>query len=248
MRRRRSILSQQAANPVTHAEKLVTTRSDSDIQRHIEAELFCCPDIDETDISVKVSHGIVSLSGFVQNFFDKYGAEVAVKRVAGVVAVANGIQVQREAGKDTADPQIARAAVAAIRQALPSCWRQVRPIVRQASVTLEGELERIEQRELAEAVVHGLRGVACVVNAIAVTPGTRAPSLDAVRRAVEESLKHCAQLDASGITVDVSANVITLRGQVRSRVERSAAERCARSAAGGCELRNDLITQAYCAS
>jgi osmotically-inducible protein OsmY len=155
----------------------VTTRSDSDIQRNIEAELFCCPDVDETDISVKVSQGVVSLSGFVRDFFDKYGAEDAVKRVAGVVAVANGLEVQREAGKDTADPQIARAAVAAIRQALPSCWRQVRPIVRRGSVTLEGELERIEQRELAETVVRGVRGVACVVNAIALKRGGHTPSV-----------------------------------------------------------------------
>jgi osmotically-inducible protein OsmY len=164
----------------------VTTRSDSDIQRNIEAELFGCPDVDETDISVKVTHGIVSLSGFVRDFFHKYGAEDAVRRVAGVVAIANGIEVRREGGKDTADPQIARAALAAIRQALPSCWRQIRPIVRHGSVTLEGELERIEQRELAEAVIHGLRGVACVVNAITLKPGTQAPSLNAVRRAVEE--------------------------------------------------------------
>jgi osmotically-inducible protein OsmY len=164
----------------------VTTRSDSDIQSNIEAELFGCPDVDETDISVKVRHGIVSLSGFVRHFFDKYGAEDAVKRVAGVVAVVNGLEVQREVGKDTADPQIARAAVAAIRQALPSCGQQVRPIVRQGSVTLEGELERIEQRDLAGSVVRGLRGVACVVNAIALKPGTQAPSLDAVRRAVEK--------------------------------------------------------------
>jgi osmotically-inducible protein OsmY len=229
-------------------ERLVATRSDSDIQRHIEAELFGCPDVDETDIAIKVSHGIVSLSGFVRHFFDKYGAEDAVKRVAGVVAVVNGLEVQREVGKETADPQIARAAVAAIRQALPSCGQQVRPIVRHGSVTLEGELERIEQRDLAGAVVRGLRGVACVVNAIALKRGVETASLETVRRAVEESLKHCPQLDASGITVDASANVITLRGQVKSWAERSAAERCARSAAGRCELRNDLIAQADCAS
>jgi osmotically-inducible protein OsmY len=229
----------------------VTTRTDGDIQRHIEAELFCCPDVDETDILVKVSDGIVSLSGFVRDFFDKYGAEDAVKRVAGVVAVANGIRVQRDADKDTAEPQIARAAVAAIRHALPSSWRQVRPIVHQGSVTLEGELERIEQRGLAEAVVRGVRGVACVVNAITLKPGAEAPSLEAVRRAVEESLKHCPELDASGITVDASANVITLRGRARSWAERSAAERCARSAAGVRELHNDLsveFAQAQCAS
>lgn len=237
---------------MTHAEEmLVTTRSDSDMQRRIEAELFSCPDVDETDISVKVSDGIVSLNGFVSDFLHAYGAEDAVKRVAGVVAIANSIEIQSAADKDTADPQIARAALAAIRQALPSCWRQVRPIVRQGSVTLEGELARREQRDLAEALVRGLKGVACVVNIIALKPGPEGPSLEAARRVVEESLKHCPQLDASGITVDASANVITLHGRVRSWAERRTADQCARSAAGVREVRNEVsveFAQANCAS
>lgn len=71
----------------------MTTRSDADIQRHVEAELFCCPAVDETNIAVRVTNGTVMLGGFVHDFFHKYGAEDAVKRVAGVVTVANHIQV-----------------------------------------------------------------------------------------------------------------------------------------------------------
>lgn len=47
-------------------------RSDSEIKRNVEAELRCCPDVDETDIAVKVTGGAVTLTGFVRNFFHKY--------------------------------------------------------------------------------------------------------------------------------------------------------------------------------
>jgi osmotically-inducible protein OsmY len=36
----------------------------------------------------------VRLSGYVRNLFDKYGAEDAVRRVAGVSAIANDIIVR----------------------------------------------------------------------------------------------------------------------------------------------------------
>ncbi len=170
----------------TPRERLVSTRSDIDIQHNIEAELFASPDVDETYISVKVNDGIVSLSGFVREFIGKYHAEDTVKRIAGVVAVANDIKVQRGAHQGTADPQIARAALTAIRLALPSCWQQIRPLVRQGSVTLEGKLEQIEHRDAAEAVVRNLTGVASVVNAIVLKREPQGPLLEAVRRPIEE--------------------------------------------------------------
>jgi osmotically-inducible protein OsmY len=73
---------------------LITLASDSDIRRHVQAELFCSPDVDETDIAVQVANGTVTLAGYVRNSLDKYGAEDAVKRVAGVAGVVNDIQVQ----------------------------------------------------------------------------------------------------------------------------------------------------------
>jgi osmotically-inducible protein OsmY len=155
------------------SEEVVTSRADSEVRRHVEAELFCCPDLDETDIAVKVTNGTVTLTGYVRSFFDKFGAEDAVKRVPGVAAVANNIEVQPRGAAGISDPEIARAAVTAIRQALPACWEQVRPVVRRGAVTLEGALDWIYQRDLAEGAVRDLRGVACVINAISLTPRPR---------------------------------------------------------------------------
>ena len=69
-------------------------RADGEVKQDVEAELRCHPDVDETNIAVEVMRGTVTLSGYVRNLFDKYGAEEAVRRVAGVLAVANDIAVR----------------------------------------------------------------------------------------------------------------------------------------------------------
>jgi osmotically-inducible protein OsmY len=69
-------------------------KADSEIQRHVEAELFCSPGVDETHIDVRVSSGRVTLSGYVPRLLDKYAAEDAAKRVPGVCGVANEIRVR----------------------------------------------------------------------------------------------------------------------------------------------------------
>lgn len=149
------------------------TRTDSDIQRQVEAELFACPDVDETDIAVKVTDGTVTLTGYARSLFDKYGAEDAVKRVRGVNAVANAIQVRSRFPAGAIDPEIARAVVAAIKRALPQCGERVRPLVRDGVVTLEGVLDWNCERERAERAAREVRGVSTVINAIMLRLGAQ---------------------------------------------------------------------------
>ena len=85
------------------------SRTDRDIQRNVELELFACPGVDETHIAVKVADGTVTLSGYARSFTDKCGAEQAVKRVRGVSAVANDIEVRPRFPASLADLQIERA-------------------------------------------------------------------------------------------------------------------------------------------
>jgi len=149
------------------------SRSDTDIQHQVESELFACPDVDETDIAVKVTDGTVTLTGYARSFFDKYGAEDAVKRVRGVSAVANDIQVRPRLPAAVTDPEIARAAVAALRRALPQCGEEVMLLVRDGVVTLEGVLDWTCERERAERVVRAVRGVSTVINAIMLSRGAQ---------------------------------------------------------------------------
>ena len=147
------------------------SRIDSDLQREVQSELFACPDVDETDIAVKVTAGTVTLTGYAHSFFDKFGAEDAVKRVRGVTAVANAIEVRPRYPAAATDPELARAAVAALRRALPQGGERVIPLVRGAIVTLEGVLDWNWQREQAERAEGEVRGVATVINAIMLNLG-----------------------------------------------------------------------------
>ena len=72
----------------------MSARADREVKHNVEAELHCHPRVDETHIAVEVLRGAVRLSGFARNLFDKYGAEDAVRRVAGVSAIANDIIVR----------------------------------------------------------------------------------------------------------------------------------------------------------
>ena len=146
-------------------------KSDSELQSAVEAELSCHPDVDDTDIVVTVKDGVVSLSGYARNLFHKYGAEDAVKRVAGVTAVANDIDLQRGLRPNLTDPEIAQDAVCVLKRTLPNCWDRIRPVVHQRNVTLEGTVNFLYQRQVAEVAVRRLKAVVGVINALTIAQG-----------------------------------------------------------------------------
>jgi osmotically-inducible protein OsmY len=121
-------------------------RSDSDIRRDVEGELRWDPDIDATDIAVTVNNGVVTL-GFVRSFMQKYHAEADTKRVAGLVAVANDIEIRLPGVDERPDPEIGRDATQRIESELPFAWEKIQVLVKNGWVTLEGEVDWNYQRE-----------------------------------------------------------------------------------------------------
>src|SRR3979411_2029207 len=94
-------------------------RSDGEIEKDVKAELEWDPDLNATDIAVSVKKGVVTLAGFVKSYTDKYEAEAAAKRVAGVAGVANDLEVRMPSVDERPDPEIARDAVSSIKGHLP---------------------------------------------------------------------------------------------------------------------------------
>src|ERR1700731_1613066 len=113
-------------------------RSDDEIKRDVEDELRWDPDIDPTDIAVAAKNGIVTLTGFVRSYAHKFAAERAAKRVAGVVGVANDLEVRLPTSDERPDPEIAREVVANLKIWLPSSWEHIKAVVKNGWVTLEG--------------------------------------------------------------------------------------------------------------
>jgi len=215
-------------------------RPDADIKRDVEQELKWDPDIDATDIAVAVKDGVVSLTGFVTSYIEKYEAENAAKRVGGVRGIANDIEVRLPSSSQRPDPDIARDAVSAIRNQLPFSSESIRAVVNSGWVTLEGTVEWNYQRELAESAVRRLKGVKGVSNLIQVKPKIITSE---VKQTIEEALKRSALLDASRITVEANGSEVILRGTVRSWAERQDAERAAWAAPGVTKVDNRLTVQ-----
>ncbi len=212
-------------------------KADGDIKRDVEAELHWSPDIDETDIAVKVNGGVVALTGFVRSYHETYQAEAAVKRVTGVAGVANDIQVRLPSGNVMADPEIAREAVTAIKLELPFSHESIKVLVHEGQVTLEGILEWQYQKERAEIAVRRLKGIRGVTNLITIKPRV---STSDIKRKIEDAFRRSAEVDANHISIEARGSEVTLRGNVRSWAERDQAQRTAWSAPGVTQVKNDI--------
>jgi osmotically-inducible protein OsmY len=213
-------------------------RSDADIERDVKEELKWNPDLDATDIAVSVKKGVVTLAGFVRSYTDKYEAEAAAKRVSGVVGVANDLEVRMPSVDQRPDPEIGRDAVAALKSQLPVSSENIKVIVRNGWVTLEGEVEWQYQRQTAENAVRRIKGVKGVINSIILKPKTE-PS--EIKRKILDAFRRNAEVDANRIAVEANGGEIVLKGTVRSWIEREEAERVAWSAPGVTKVIDQLV-------
>jgi len=215
-------------------------KSDTDIRRDVQNEICWDPSLNEGAIGVAVKDGIVTIFGEVAHFADRWSAEEAVKRVSGVRAIANEIEVKIPASGERSDGDIANAAANAIKWnvSLASC--PIQTIVRHGWVTLTGEVPFGYQRIAAENAVRYLLGIKGISNEIIVKPSIQ---MTDVKRKIEEAFERQAKLDAKDIDVRVDESQITLTGFVHSWREKDDAARAAWAAPGVTKVENKLRVQ-----
>ena len=219
--------------------------SDQELQKHVQDELRSDPELPYAiDVRVNVSGGDVTLSGSVGSYFEKWKAESAAKRVAGVRNVYVELKISLVDSMQRPDADLARIAETMLEWAVGIPSRRINVTVNDGWLTLSGTVEQQYQRESAEEAVRGLLGLRGISNAIAVKPVV--PSSE-IREDIEAALKRSALLDASLIRVDVKHGIVTLSGNVHSWAERDEAERIAWAAPGVSEV-NDLILFDYAAN
>lgn len=210
---------------------------DTELRDDVLDELNWEPMVDPASIGVAVTDGVVTLTGTVDSYSEKLAAEEAAKRVYGVTAVANDIQVKLPGAAERTDADIAKAA----RNSLD--WNTVLPgdaitvTVRDGWVTLEGKVDWMFQKREAENAVRYLNGVKGVTNLIKIKEEPKPVEIEAK---IENALKRSAEIDARRIWVETRNGTVILHGKVRSWAEREEAEDAAWAAPGVTDVDNRI--------
>jgi osmotically-inducible protein OsmY len=216
---------------------MTLTETDVRVREQVRRQLDWDPDVDNSAIGIVAKNGVITLTGFIDSYAGKLAAERAAKRVRGVRAVANDIDVRLKLGRT--DPDIARDAARALelRIGVPE---GVQAVVHDGHVTLTGKVSWIAQRKNAEKAVAHVRGVRGVFNHIEVTPDRTHQD---VRRRIVEALHRQADVNARHISVGISGEVAVLTGTVGTWNEREAAERAATDAPGIRWVDNRIVVE-----
>jgi len=216
-------------------------KTDSQLQQDVIAELKWEPSLNSAQIGVEVKDGIVTLAGHVSSFGEKWDAERAVQRVAGVKALAIEMDVTLPGSSKRTDADIARSVENILQWTTYLPKDSVKVMVENGWVTLSGDVEWEFQRQTASGAVRYLLGVKGLSNDIGIK---RTASSSTIKSDIEAALKRRANADAKKISVAVRDGDVTLSGSVHSWSERDLARDSAWAAPGVRNVENN-ITVAY---
>jgi osmotically-inducible protein OsmY len=195
------------------------------------------PAVDASAIGVAARAGAVTLTGSIGTYAGKLAAERAAKRVHGVRAIANDLEVRLRIGRSDADIAADAATALRLHGSVPN---SVQAAVHHGHVTLTGVVAWLFQKLVAEKAVRHVRGVRHLANHIRVLP--QAEEREA-RRRITQALHRHADLDARHIDVSVGDGVVHLTGTASSWAEREIAERAAGDAPGIMRVENLIVVE-----
>jgi osmotically-inducible protein OsmY len=212
--------------------------TDQNIKQTVLDELNWEPSINAAHIGVTARDGVVTMTGHVASYAEKYAAERAVERVSGVRALAEELEVRYDSNTGNGDDDIAQRALQVLSWDVFIPRERVKIKVTKGLVTLTGDLDWQYQKSAAESVIRRLGGVTGVLNEITIKPSVKTGD---ARDKIKAAFVRNAQIDADDITIAADGSKITLSGNVDSFHERNMAENTAWSAPGVTQV-VDLLT------
>ena len=210
---------------------------DRQLQEAVLAEFLWEPSITPAHIGVTAEDGIVTLTGHVPNYLEKSAAERAALSVRGVKAVAEEIEVRLPVQTSRSDDEIAHSAVERIAWEVSIPTDAVKVKVEEGWITLTGEVDWHYQRDAAERVTSGLRGVVGISNLTTIKPHINTVNIG---HDIGTAL-HRSWFDPSTIRVSAEGGKVTLQGTVHTPSDKWKAATTAWGAPGTTDVENDLV-------
>lgn len=211
--------------------------NDNRLQQAVLEELNWEPSVTAAHIGVTANAGVVTLSGHVESFAQKHAAEAAVRRVKGVKAIAEEIEVRLPYDTKRSDDEIARAAIGRFEWDVSIPRDAIKVSVEQGWITLTGEVDWHYQKDAASMDVRALFGVTGVSDQITIKPTVNASNIsDDIMHALGRSWF----FDPKTISVSAQGGKVRLTGTVSSWHDRQIAATTAWAAPGATAVENDI--------
>ena len=171
----------------------------------------------------------MTLTGHVPSYRQKIAAANSAKRVVGVLALVNNIDVRLEAENRTTDEGLAERIANVLKWNVSIPNHNLKADVKHGIVTPSGEVEWQYQRASILKNIEHVSGVVGINDRITLKP--RALESD-IQQKIKDALERHADFEANNIKVTVSGGTATLSGKVELMLEMDRIEHAVWAAPG----------------
>ncbi|WP_454061454.1 BON domain-containing protein [Candidatus Nitrospira salsa] len=192
-------------------------KSDAEIKETLLLAYAYDPRVSVFNPTIDVRHGMVTLTGVVDNLKAKQAAEDVAKYTRGVLWVKNFLKVRPN--NPIEDDALKRKVEMALHEDAFINRFLVNVSVRDGVVVLRGSVESHFQKNHAQDVVSGVKGVIAVKDKLLVEETWIWKPDSVIQREIESELWWSPFVDHDDISVKVKAGVATLSGTVENYFE-----------------------------
>lgn len=215
-------------------------KNNEGLQKDVQDAIKWEPLLNAAEIGVTVKDGVVTLTGTVDSYIKKTEAEDAAKKVTGVKAVVENIEVKFGDWGPKTDDEVAREVLNAFKWSWQVPNDKITVKVEKGWVTLQGELNWQYQKEAAKSAIKNLLGVKGIINNITVKSDV---DDEIEKHDIESAIRRNWAINEDNVHVKVSGNRVTLTGTVGSIYQKDEVQRIAWNAPGVWHVDNELLVE-----